>query len=523
MPQQPPTPEPHPPTPEPCPPTLEPVYEIKFKRRQPPNINVEALAEIAILPKDKETFAKPRNIMEKHNMSYKTWEFQLYTFGLTPSLLYGTLPENIVLTLAETHLVLGTYYYDKNYRFELDNAHCYLYLNHPLKQTTMGKLNHIIELTGADTYSSWHSMGTDPNDFTEYASTFPVAVAAGKPTDDERNSIKDWIKEDAQAKAIIGRKLSPVIQNMLDEALSAHEQWDVLVQRFSHLDITSQFELRLQLFSEKLKDAEDAPWYLGMGVVFTDEEAIFMLLNGLSETPQWIIFRGLTISITLSTTSPAPPKITFQVIATSFLEEANCQCSQLKMVKPGSEYTNTASRSHTSGESRNNPANTPGGGTEGTKSSWGRKPSKTNLSKKDVAVSATESKPDTQQISSTSNESTPRWELACATITEISSDDSTMSEGNLVYIASQTLSTILDSRATSTLITDHNVFWTYSEKSKVTVKTANHGTLSTSGHGDCVAELSINGQVYRIHLMHCLHAPGAIINLLSVRHMLQKG
>ncbi|KAG0694270.1 hypothetical protein DFH29DRAFT_815528 [Suillus ampliporus] len=35
---------------------------------------------------------KPRNIAEKLNTSYKTWEFQLYTFGLTPALLYGLLP-----------------------------------------------------------------------------------------------------------------------------------------------------------------------------------------------------------------------------------------------------------------------------------------------------------------------------------------------------------------------------------------------------------------------------------------------
>jgi hypothetical protein len=36
---------------------------------------------------------KPRNIMEKLNTSYKTWEFQLYTFGLAPALLYNILPE----------------------------------------------------------------------------------------------------------------------------------------------------------------------------------------------------------------------------------------------------------------------------------------------------------------------------------------------------------------------------------------------------------------------------------------------
>jgi hypothetical protein len=36
---------------------------------------------------------KPRNIAEKLNTSYKTWEFQLYTFGLAPGLLYNILPE----------------------------------------------------------------------------------------------------------------------------------------------------------------------------------------------------------------------------------------------------------------------------------------------------------------------------------------------------------------------------------------------------------------------------------------------
>ena len=35
---------------------------------------------------------KPRNLAEKINMQYKTWEFQLYTFGLAPVLLYGILP-----------------------------------------------------------------------------------------------------------------------------------------------------------------------------------------------------------------------------------------------------------------------------------------------------------------------------------------------------------------------------------------------------------------------------------------------
>jgi len=35
---------------------------------------------------------KPRNIAEKINTQYKTWEFQLYIFGLAPILLYNLLP-----------------------------------------------------------------------------------------------------------------------------------------------------------------------------------------------------------------------------------------------------------------------------------------------------------------------------------------------------------------------------------------------------------------------------------------------
>ena len=35
---------------------------------------------------------KPHNITNKINTQYKTWEFHLYTFGITPALLYGTLP-----------------------------------------------------------------------------------------------------------------------------------------------------------------------------------------------------------------------------------------------------------------------------------------------------------------------------------------------------------------------------------------------------------------------------------------------
>ncbi|KAG2070766.1 hypothetical protein BDR04DRAFT_1155225 [Suillus decipiens] len=109
--------------------------------------------------------------------------------------------------------------------------------------------------------------------------------------------MKEWIKEDAQTKAIIGWRLSPIVQNILGKKLTAHQQWEILLKHFTCLDVTSQFELHTQLFLEKLKDADDTPHYLGMfkngcrhfvemGVTFTDEESIWMLLNRLPETPQ---------------------------------------------------------------------------------------------------------------------------------------------------------------------------------------------------------------------------------------------
>ena len=55
------------------------------------------------------------------------------------------------------------------------------------------------------------------------------------------------------------------------------------------------------------------------------------------------------------------------------------------------------------------------------------------------------------------------------------------------------------------------------------VQTANHGMLSTTGRGMYVAELILGGEKYYVTLHDCLHAPGALVNLLSVRWMLDKG
>jgi hypothetical protein len=57
----------------------------------------------------------------------------------------------------------------------------------------------------------------------------------------------------------------------------------------------------------------------------------------------------------------------------------------------------------------------------------------------------------------------------------------------------------------------------------VDVLTANHGVLQTTGHGLCIAWLTIGGHCIHIHLLNCLHVPGAFLNLLSISAMNAKG
>lgn len=453
----------------------------------------------------------------------------------------------------------------------------------------MGKYDHITELTGSDDFLSWRcavmlalqgeglwnhcSNGIDPNDFANYACDMPVPAVPATPMSAEKKEMIEWIKEDAQAKGIISRRLSPVVQTLLDEALTARQQWESLAKHFGRLDVTSQFELREQLFNEKLKDAEDASRYIEvfkngrrrfaeMGVTVTEDEAIFLLLHGLPKTTDWLVYKRLTIgqfnsmSLTPSTTiSPAQTtSLTFTHVASSLSEEANRLRGEKKPARPGSEYANVT----TSSEAKVNPktgvrihrgnpkgvacensvcAGLPrslthdlehclqqGGGME-SKAPWGRNNSGKKGQKKEIAAAADSNSPaptTPTPVTTSTSAPTRERELSCAVIEECE-DDAFPSAEDIACIAEQSLSTILDSGTTSTLITACEYFWTYSNDSRVMVKTANHGKLPTMGRSDCVADLTINGQVSRLRLTDCLHAPGALVNLLSVGHMLKKG
>ena len=107
-------------------------------------------------------------------------------------------------------------------------------------------------------------------------------------------------------------------------------------------------------------------------------------------------------------------------------------------------------------------------------------------------------------------------ELSCAVIAELPEDSA-------AYHSSSFISTLLDSGTTLHLVTGQEYFLDFRVEDNPGIQTANHGMLCTMGRGMCIAELILSGDRYRITLHKCLHAPGALVNLLSVGRMLEKG
>ena len=108
----------------------------------------------------------------------------------------------------------------------------------------------------------------------------------------------------------------------------------------------------------------------------------------------------------------------------------------------------------------------------------------------------------------------PDADLSCATIAD--------TEGlELALLANHGLAALLDSGTTSHIMRNRAHFWTYDETLATPVRTANHGVLNTGGRGDCVALIRWSGSSFRLKFRGCLHAPGAVINLVSVGTMVK--
>ena len=239
----------------------------------------------------------------------------------------------------------------------------------------MGKYDHICELPGAETYPQWKcqitlalkgehlwpycSSGADPSSLIDLAST--ISTPANKKTiiSTKTEKILNWLTRDTPAKAIIDWKVSSIVASQVDKDLMAWEQWNILAQWYSRNDLLLQYELQAQRNSKKLKEADNAPCYLGtfkntchhfvqMGVIYSNDEAVFDLLQGLLDIIKWQIFREIMLtklntSHSSSTTStPSPKKLSFNEVAKSFIEKASAIISKWKLAGPGSEYVNVA-------------------------------------------------------------------------------------------------------------------------------------------------------------------------------------
>ncbi|KAG0696246.1 hypothetical protein DFH29DRAFT_1004740 [Suillus ampliporus] len=330
-----------------------------------------------------------------------------------------------------------------------------------------------MELLGTDSYPSWRwairlalagkglwnhcCSGTNLINIAEYVSAMPQPTTAGSPTPDELKLMKEWIKEDAQAKALISQKLSPIVQNMLNESLTAREQWDILTKRFAHLDVTSQFKLHLQFFTERLKDAEDASRYLS---IFKNGHRHFTEIPG-----------------------------------SEYTNVVNGMSSDCKL----NPSTGVHIHKH---NPKGVPCDNPQGGSMEGKGPWlqkgGDKPKRdlTAAASEDKASSNAAPSSNTTQTSAAATETDHHRNLSFAIIEDLTEED-------FSHLATQYLSTILDLDTTSHLIMEQEAFWMYHDSS-ITIKTANHGKLTTFGHD-------------------CLHAPGAFINLFSIACMVKKG
>ncbi|KAG1784231.1 hypothetical protein EV702DRAFT_1191234 [Suillus placidus] len=464
----------------------------------------------------------------------------------------------------------------------------------------MGKLDHIPELTGPDTYFAWkrevtyalgiedqwcHVMDTiDPDDVLGNASFKPIAADPSLPTAAESKAIREWLIADLKAKSIITRRLSVTVQQLISthHLVTARDAWKTLAEHFGQVDMGSQHVVHQSL--PALCASRTSALH---GAVYTDAEAVFQLLRGLPRSGTWPQFKAL---VTLTLPTPAYASIPSSASASATAGSAGSSATVGSLLSlpsasafdtcvarisaeaahildehvlaggaPGLEYANAATMSSSTASGNvnsitglrkhhHNPEGVfcttvgcnkgdhdhahcyaLGGGMEG-QAPWmkGKKREKETAAAAIVPPSApAPTAPPSTAITAFAGtmDAVDSFlaDLSCASIVEVPDTEYTTDTAALSCIIAAGFNTILDSGTTTTLIQDRSYFWSYSTTDAITVRTANHGSLSTSGRGDCVAILSIGGKRHRIRLSNCLHAPSAMLNLLSVGWMLSKG
>ena len=440
----------------------------------------------------------------------------------------------------------------------------------------MGKFDHIPELLGSENYVGWSTKmqyalacedlwchindKSDPEDLLGEPSLIPVAVDPKAPTDVEKAAMRAWLLLDMKAKDLVTRRLSTSVGALIPRAhtTTARKAWQILREHFNRTDISAQYQIRQQLQNLRMKDSADASRYVGQhamlrdrlidtGAPYGDADAIFNLLMGLPSASLWQQFKSQLeqrMHDDLSSPSTASsPTFTFESCMSRIAAEASrhVHVQQIQSCRPGSEYANAVVPSTVGSGStnpitglrkwRHNPqgvfCTTPGcnkgdhdhehcyskgGGMEG-QAPWMRN------KKKDVPAVATIALTPVPPTVSPSDVASLLDDMSFASITELPDTSS----AEVACVLPHSFSTILDSGVTVTLVKDRRFFHTYSTTDVVRVCTANHGVLQTSGRGSCIGWLTIGERRVRIRLSNCLHAPEALLNLLSVSCMNAKG
>ena len=320
-----------------------------------------------------------------------------------------------------------------------------------------------------------------------------------------------------------------------------------------------------------------------MGVAYSDSEAVFNLLKGLPHTGTWPAFK-LMLQTSISTTASTIPTsasgssisqilsttqgTTFENVSACIAAEAHRQLLESSLISPlgtGHAHAIMPPSGHRNNSNslnpvmnlrhtRNNPFRTycntplrdgstcrafnhdqahcfkPGGGMAGQQPAHWRQPQGRGKSAPSAtALIPTAPAPVPTSAPLTTFASVPPsntwatrdYNLSCVSIIEVGDDSP--SKDILACLTTPGNTCLLDSGTSHNLICDWAHLPSYSVDDSVRVQTANHGYLLTSGSSECISLLNVGGHKHKVKFSGCLHAPGAMLNLLSMGWMLSKG
>ena len=176
------------------------------------------------------------------------------------------------------------------------------------------RLDHIPVLEGQINYLQWAcqmkstlmgeelwryvSDGTDPKRRLHVGILAPSLSA--NPTKEEYEALDRYESSSARAAAIILRKVSPIVMMSIPSSMEEDGRavWTHLRRQYDHTDVSAQFSILKRLEKIQLKDASDAPRFLGefgegferltnAGMSMTEDQRIYLLLKGLPDTGHW--------------------------------------------------------------------------------------------------------------------------------------------------------------------------------------------------------------------------------------------